>query len=356
MDSSYHPSTPHSPSLVLQLEHISRSYTLGSGSKKSTRTILHDINLAIKQGEVLCLVGPNGAGKTTTVKICGTLLTPDSGDVRIAGIDAVHDPREARSHVSLLLGGESGFYRNVSALDNLRYFADLADVPYRERDTRIIQALERVGLTDKAKERVQTFSRGMWQRLHIARSLIAHTELLLLDEPTTGLDPENARDVRSLIQDLRNDGTAILLTTHEMSEAEKLADSVAVINRDRIIARGNVQELSAHQHIDHVSVYAYDSEVLPRDAVERLELISSVRWCEASQSHGVWNITIAWSISEEESTRVELPVEGVRLLGHRRASLEETYLSILHNAHSNTHESDDQADHSTHEEDAHDIA
>lgn len=324
---------------VLQMSHVNRSYKVGQGARKTSRTVLTDINLYINSGEVLCLVGPNGAGKTTTVKIAGTLLAPDSGEVRIAGIDAVNKPHIARSHMSLLLGGESGFYRSVSALDNLRYFADLAAVPFRERDKRIAAALERVGLSDKAKDRVQTFSRGMWQRLHIARSIVAQSELLLLDEPTTGLDPENTRNIRALVQELRASGTAILLTTHEMSEAEKLADSVAVINHGEIIARGKVGELASHQHIDHISVYAFapDADVdggLSEESKQQLDSVETIRWYEASQAHGVWNLTVAWAIPAEQSENVALPFDDVQLIGNRTASLEETYLSILHNEHS----------------------
>lgn len=207
--------------LILRIDNVTRSYSRGFGRKKTTRQVLHNVSFDIHSGEIFCLLGPNGAGKTTTVKIVGTLLAPDSGNVRIASIDAVSNPREARKHVSLLLGGERGFYQRLSALDNLRYFADLSAVPYREQGKRIHDALEQVDLLDKAHDAVQTFSRGMWQRLHIARSLVARTDLMLLDEPTTGLDPENARKVREIIHALRDQGIAILLTTHEMSEAEK---------------------------------------------------------------------------------------------------------------------------------------
>lgn len=315
---------------ILLLDHVSRSYINGNGNSKIIKTVLHDINLHIDRGEILCLVGPNGAGKTTTVKIAGTLLTPDKGTVHINGIDAVKNPYNARKHMSLLLGGESGFYRRVSAIDNLRYFADLAGVAYKNRDQQVKEALERVGLLDHAHDRVQTFSRGMWQRLHIARAIVNDAELLLLDEPTTGLDPENARSVRALIQKLRVDGMAILLTTHEMSEAEKLADSVAVINRGTIIARGSVQQLAEREHIDHVSSYAYERETLPENLIKQLWDIPGVRWLEASQNHGIWNINIAWSLKDSRSAMSVQDAE-LRLMGERPASLEETYLAILHN-------------------------
>lgn len=329
---------------VLDLKNITRSYTYGRGKSRTEHTVLHDLSMEIHPGEIFCLVGPNGAGKTTTVKIAGTLLAPDSGSVRVAGVDAVKDPRKAREHMALLLGGENGFYRNVSAYDNLQYFADLAGVPYVGREKRIQDALESVNLADKAQQRVQTFSRGMWQRLHIARALITHAQLVLLDEPTMGLDPESARNVRRLIQDMQAEGTAILMTTHEMSEVERLADTVAVIREGRIIARGTVDELAISQNIHHVSVYSCRRENLGglcgADGGEDYELdslyaLDGVQWCEAAKAHGLWTVTIAWSDLSKSGSRDDtgkmLSERGLQLLGSRDPSLEEVYLSILHN-------------------------
>lgn len=322
-----------SSNLILRIDNVTRSYSRGFGRKKTTRQVLHNVSFDIHSGEIFCLLGPNGAGKTTIVKIIGTLLAPDNGSVRIASIDAVSNPREARKHVSLLLGGERGFYQRLSALDNLRYFADLSAVPYREQGKRIHDALEQVDLLDKAHDAVQTFSRGMWQRLHIARSLVARTDLMLLDEPTTGLDPENARKVREIIHALRDQGIAILLTTHEMSEAEKLADTVAVINHGNIIAQGSVQQLASLQHIDHVTMYAYEGEASSGtpSVKEELQKLDGVLWCDVFESHGVLNITIAWSKALSQERNVKIPVDGITRLGDRAASLEETYLAIVQN-------------------------
>ncbi|OTA25569.1 hypothetical protein B9G54_07390 [Alloscardovia macacae] len=333
---------------VLDLKNITRAYTYGRGKSRTEHTVLHNLNMQIRAGEIFCLVGPNGAGKTTTVKVAGTLLAPNSGSVRVAGVDAVKDPRKAREHMALLLGGENGFYRNVSAYDNLQYFADLAGVPYAGREKRIQDALESVNLADKAQQRVQTFSRGMWQRLHIARALITHAQLVLLDEPTMGLDPESARHVRSLIQGMQAEGTAILMTTHEMSEVERLADTVAVIREGRIIARGTVDELATSQNIDHMSVYSCSSGNLDGLCgvdggedydIDSLYALDGVQWYEAVKTHGLWTVTIAWSGFSASSARASaektLSDYGLQLLGRREPSLEEVYLSILHNGVSN---------------------
>lgn len=173
----------------------------------------------------------------------------------------------------------------------------------------------------------------MWQRLHIARSLVARTDLMLLDEPTTGLDPENARKVREIIHALRDQGIAILLTTHEMSEAEKLADTVAVINHGNIIAQGSVQQLASLQHIDHVTMYAYECEASSGtpSVKEELQKLDGVLWCDVFESHGVLNITIAWSKTLSQERNIKIPVDGITRLGDRAASLEETYLAIVQN-------------------------
>ncbi|KAB8292685.1 ABC transporter ATP-binding protein [Bifidobacterium avesanii] len=225
---------------ALRLDRVARSFGRGDGRRWAVR----GVTLSIGPGQIVCLLGPNGAGKTTTMKMIATLLTPDAGTIRICGVDAVRDPRGARRHLSLLLGGDRGFYARVSAIDNLRYFASVAGVPRRLRETRIDEALDRVGLANRADARVETFSRGMTQRLHIARAMLNRAPLLLLDEPTNGLDPEHARDVRALVESLRADGTAILLTTHVMAEAEALADRIDMIMDGRIVASGTKEELA----------------------------------------------------------------------------------------------------------------
>lgn len=228
---------------VLRLEHVARSFC-PRGHGDGRRWAVRDVTLDIAPGQIVGLLGPNGAGKTTTMKMIATLLRPDAGTIRIRGVDAVARPREARRHLSLLLGGDRGFYSRVSAIDNLRYFASVAGVPRRLRETRIAETLGSVGLADRADERVETFSRGMTQRLHIARAMLNHAPLLLLDEPTNGLDPEHARDVRALVESLRDEGAAILLTTHAMAEAEALADRIDMIVDGRIVASGTKEELT----------------------------------------------------------------------------------------------------------------
>lgn len=307
---------------VLRLDHVSRSFSRGNGRHQAVR----GISLTVDAGRIVCLLGPNGAGKTTTMKMIATLLTPDGGSISVCGVDAVRRPRDARRHLSLLLGGDRGFYLRVSAIENLRYFAQLAGVPSSVRETRIAEALDWVGLADVANNRVETFSRGMTQRLHIARAMLNHAPLLLLDEPTNGLDPENAHAVRTLVSRLRGQGTGILLTTHALAEAEALADRTDIIDGGRIIASGTTADLSEAMDIDGVTMWTAES-FGERDR-ERLNRLDGVRYVDANERNGLWTVNVAWSHREPE-----LPGAGVARLGIRAATLEETYLALLEARH-----------------------
>ena len=224
---------------AIEVESLYRSYTLRRGRIRKTKHVVEavrGISFDVEDGELLALVGPNGAGKTTTIRILSTLLLPDSGTVRILGNDVVKQAMRVRRQIGFLFGGERGLYGRVSAWANLRYFANLYGLPTSQSSRRIAELLELVGLAERANDRVDTFSRGMKQRLHIARALVHDPQVLYVDEPTIGLDPVVAREVRALIRELSSEGKTILLTTHYMFEAEELCRRVAVINHGRIVA------------------------------------------------------------------------------------------------------------------------
>src|SRR3954469_5922674 len=204
------------------------------------------ISFAVERGELFGLLGPNGAGKTTTIKMLITLLLPTSGEARVLGHDVVHDAREVRRRIGYVFGGDRGLYERLSALDNLRYFAELYGVSGRAQKRRIAEVLELVGLAGREHERVEGYSRGMRQRLHIARGILHDPPVVFLDEPTIGVDPVGARDLRETIAGLAAAGKAVLLTTHYMFEADALCDRVAVIAQGRIVGHGTPTELKAH--------------------------------------------------------------------------------------------------------------
>src|SRR5213596_907358 len=204
------------------------------------------VSFAIQQGELFGLLGPNGAGKTTTIKMLITLLLPTSGEARVLGLDVVDQAREVRKRIGYVFGGDRGLYERLSAYDNLRYFAELYGVDGREQRPRIDEVLELVGLKGREQERVEGYSRGMRQRLHIARGILHDPEVVFLDEPTIGVDPVGARELRAMIAGLVDAGKTVLLTTHYMFEADSLCDRIAVIANGRIVAEGTPAELKAN--------------------------------------------------------------------------------------------------------------
>jgi ABC-2 type transport system ATP-binding protein len=225
--------------IVISVEDLVRVYRSSTGliRKKRKETVAVDhISFEVKRGELFGLLGPNGAGKTTVIKVLTTLLLPTSGKVKVLGYDVQGQSQEVRKHIGLILGGERGLYYRVTGRQNLRYFADLYGVPIREREKRISEVLKAVDLTDRADERVEDYSRGMKQRLHIAKGIVHDPELIFMDEPTIGLDPQAARDARRMVKDLQKAGKTILLTTHYMYEADELCNRLGVIAHGKILA------------------------------------------------------------------------------------------------------------------------
>lgn len=216
-----------------------RKYAVGPKiGKDELIYAVNGVDLNVKKGELFGLLGPNGAGKTTLVKCLSTLLLPNTGTAVINGHDIVKDPIAARESIGITTGGERTLYWKLSGRDNLRYFAALYGLSSDEADKRIDYLLEIMGLQDKQYERIEKYSTGMRQKVSICRALIHNPPVLLLDEPTLGLDPSFSRFIRSFIRkDLnKKQGKTILLTTHYMDEADQLCDRIAIMNQGKIVA------------------------------------------------------------------------------------------------------------------------
>ncbi len=253
----------------IEVEHLRREFKIHIGvirRKAKTVVAVDDISFAVAPGELFGLLGPNGAGKTTTVKMLTTLLIPSGGTARVLGHDVDRDPEPIRKRIGFIFGGERGLYWRLSGIDNLRYFASLYHVEPAVARKRIAYLLEMVGLADRGKEKVEGYSRGMMQRLHIARTLLHDPEVLFLDEPTIGLDPVGARELRHVVRDLQAERKTILLTTHYMFEADALCQRVAVINKGRIIAMDTPQALKGH--VSDLSVVEVEVFGLPPAVLE----------------------------------------------------------------------------------------
>ena len=200
------------------------------------------VDLRVKAGEVLALLGPNGAGKTTTVRMLTTVLRPSSGTARVAGFDVRENPGEVRSSVGVLTE-DHGLYDRMHIEEYLDFFGQIYQMTPDDREKRIEYLLGRFGLLDAKNRRIGKFSKGMRQKLSLARSLLHSPPVLLLDEPTSAMDPASARLVRNAIKTLRSEERAIVVCTHNLAEAEELADKIAIIRYGKIIAHGTVGEL-----------------------------------------------------------------------------------------------------------------
>jgi ABC-2 type transport system ATP-binding protein len=217
---------------AIQVQNLTRDY--------NGQRAVDGISFAVEPGEIFGFLGPNGAGKTTTIKMLTGQLRPTSGKAQVMGNDVVEDRSHLKPQIGVVFDSQN-LYERMSARDNLRFYARL----YRVKKARVEEVLTQVGLTDRARDKIETFSNGMKQRIVIARALLHKPEVLFLDEPTRGLDPNVARDIRSIVTDLVDQGMTVFLTTHYMEEADQLSDRVAILDQGRIVALDTPENLKA---------------------------------------------------------------------------------------------------------------
>ena len=255
---------------ILEVQHLQKTYR---SSRKKIAQAVRDVSLTIAGREVLAFLGPNGAGKTTTIKMIAGLILPDRGDVKINGRNPHRDAEALRS-LGAVLEGNRNLYWRLTPIENLEYFGVLRGLSPKVARQRGRDLLERFELSDKRNAPVQTLSRGMQQKLAIAVALIHEPQLLLLDEPTLGLDVEATQTVKRLIREIASEGRAILLTTHQLDIAEELSDRVAIINQGAIVAEESTGEL-----IRRFSGSAYVVELeheLDRDRTSKIQNLGAI--------------------------------------------------------------------------------
>jgi ABC-2 type transport system ATP-binding protein len=224
---------------------VSKVYPRKRRDRTDTAPAVDNVDLTINPGEIYGLLGPNGAGKSTIVRMIATLLEPTAGEIRVCGHSVVTEKRAVRSRLGVALGGERSVYWKLTARQNLEFFSALHGVPRRAAGPRIMEALDRVRLAPHADEHIERWSTGMRQRLVLARALLDEPEVLLLDEPASGLDPRAADTLHELIGGFRERGHTVLLTTHDMTEADLLSDRIGVIDGGRLVGEGTQAELKA---------------------------------------------------------------------------------------------------------------
>jgi len=281
------------------------------------REVVAGVDLALEGGECFGLLGPNGAGKTTTLRLCLGLTAPDAGSIELTGVDVVRSPRQARARVGVVPQMDN-LDPDFTVEENLVIYGRYFGIPDRAIRARIPDLLEFAGLAQRSQSRINTLSGGMKRRLTLARALVNDPELIFLDEPTTGLDPQARHLIWGRLKQLLAEGKTIFLTTHFMDEAERLCDRLSVLDHGRVVASGAPRELiTAHiepqvveVYGDHVSTWA---DAHGRQLAERCELSGETAFCYTHD---------AAALIADLETRREL-----RYL-HRHANLEDVFLKL----------------------------
>lgn len=301
-------------------------------SREGPIRALDDVSLSIAQGECVALLGLNGAGKTTLAKVLSTLLLPTSGSASVAGFDIVREPREVRSRLAVVFGGERGLYSMLTGQENLEYFGMLAGVKRRDLQRKVPDLLAEVGLADARNRRVEGYSKGMKQRLHIAAGLIGEPEVLLLDEPTVGLDPNEAERLRGHIAGLSGSGVTVLLTSHYLLDVERLANRVLMIDRGHISCDMSLRKFAAVAGYEAAVIVSIGADIPDRivGAIEALEgvAVSQVIAPHAEVAGTMTILVDRWRpqlLQELGTVLREAAVIDIRV---RAASLEEAFARL----------------------------
>jgi ABC-2 type transport system ATP-binding protein len=284
---------------------------------------LNNLNLDINRGELLGIIGPNGAGKTTAIRISCCILKPDSGDVLVDGMSIHKDQIKIKSMIGYL-PEEPNLYERFKARDLLRYFAELYGVPRDNINRRIDDLLELVGMSHRAEDRINTFSKGLRQRIGISRALIHDPEILIFDEPTMGLDPATSHNIREFIRELKGDKT-IILCTHYMDEADSLCDRVAILNQGRILDMGTPQELKSKLHSD--IILNLELEIADSSAGKIIESFSTVE--EVNVSGSKYTISLK---SKKDIKEIISSLEGnIVSINIKEPTLEDVFINSFKN-------------------------
>ena len=289
--------------------------------------VVDAIDLTIRRGEIFGLLGPNGAGKTTTILMMLGLTEISGGSVDVLGFNPVRQPLEVKRRVGYLPDAV-GFYDHLTARENLTYTARLLDIPRRETDGRIMEALHNVDLAEVADKRVATYSRGMRQRLGIAEIVMKKAEVAILDEPTSGLDPHATFELLEMIRRLKRAGVAVLLSSHLLDRVQSVCDRVALFNRGRIALMGSVVEL-ANQVLG--AGHPLLIEATGKDVAGTLRGIAGVQQVVPA-GEGAWRITAGRDVRAEAAQRIIAAGGNLTKLSDLQPSLEEVYTRYFQEA------------------------
>ncbi|MDP9818199.1 ATP-binding cassette domain-containing protein [Spirilliplanes yamanashiensis] len=307
-----------------------------------TVTALDGLHLRVAAGSLFGLLGPNGAGKTTLVRVLATLLRPDRGAARVMGHDVVRDPLAVRLSIGLA-GQFAAVDEELTGQENLEMVGRLYRLPVAEARRRARDVLERFELTDAARRRVGTYSGGMRRRLDLAASLTGRPAVLLLDEPTTGLDPRSRQELWAILDELRDAGTTVLLTTQYLEEADRLAQRIAVIDAGRVIAEGTPAELKAGIGTDVLRIRLHEPAALDAAGPLLSDLAAAGTGVAADRPAGELTVRVSRPDAAPEALR-RLDARGLRVAAIQltQPSLDDVFLSLTgHTATDTTAATDD---------------
>ena len=301
---------------MIEIENLTKRF--------GTNTAVENLDLGVREGEVLGLLGPNGAGKTTTIRILSCLIAPTSGRARVNGLLVGKDDHQIRQTVGILTESP-GLYERLSAWQNLDYFARLYGLDEERRERQVEKYLRMLGLWDRRRERVGGFSKGMKQKIAIARALVHEPKVLFLDEPTSALDPESARTVRDFVEELRTEGRTIVICTHNLDEAERLCDRIAILKR-RLIRIDTPSRLRSDLYGRRVEVQLKEVTGPVVAAARALAFVGQVEVDDRKLVLAVQNP------EEDNPALVKAIVDAggqIQSVGEMRHSLEDVYLALV---------------------------
>jgi ABC-2 type transport system ATP-binding protein len=319
---------------IIIVENLKRDYVTKIGlirQQKKRVEALKGVSFTINKGEIFGLLGPNGAGKSTTIKVLTTLLAPTSGTVKVLGYDVFGQESHIRPRINFIFGGERNLYWRLSAEDNLKYFADLYKIPRKEQGPLLDKLFKLVDLDEVRLHKVESYSKGMKQRLQIARALLNDPEIIFLDEPSIGLDPVGARALKQIIRDLAAAGKTILLTTHYMNEAEELCDRIAIINKGEVVAIDTIEGLKSQ--IDQPIKLRLSVDRFTEKEIEKLRGFKTVEKLVIQAKNNFFDIhsnQIEHLLGNVIDTFGRDKIKGMQILD---ANLEDVYVEMIGGTH-----------------------
>jgi len=307
---------------LIEVQGLVKSY----GGRRSVRA-LDDVSFTVPRGDIFGFLGPNGAGKTTTIRILSTVLDPTAGTIRIDGHDLGDDPLAVKERLGLM-PDEVAFYPTLTGEQHLRYYASFHKIPRAEARKRAKESLERFGLGDAGSKKLKAYSHGMKKRLALAQCLLHEPEVIIMDEPANGLDPQGMRYFRDLIRSLNHEGKTIFLSSHLLSEVEQLCKRVGIIDRGRIVAVDSIENLTARLAVGAPAILHVIATELSDAILEAVRAISGVTAVERTEAGATVTASPGTDVGPEVSKSIVLGGGKLREIRTEQRNLEDLFLSL----------------------------